>query len=176
MCPRAENPHPPPVPAPRTSTAPDTPELPLPHLPPRPHRRGGPAGRTSLSPVDTRFDALILETDADSSGSRRRSCVVATRGYRTVLALLWVAPPPHITHPIRTPRVVLRAPNSIYPRQVLITAQLRRVRRKTHDTDDRYITGARVPATRVLPHEASPLSGEPGARVAMRRRCPWYEA
>ena len=35
------------------------------------------------------------------------------------------------------------------------------MRRKTYGTDDRYIAGARAPATQVLPHEASPLSGEP---------------
>ena len=95
-----------------------------------------------------------------SSESRRRACVVAKTGVSHTPGVGFVVGGP-------SPYEFPGYSELDISQQVLIhrciTTQLRRVRRKTHDTDGRYITGARVPATRVLPHEASPLSGEPAS-------------
>ena len=115
------------------------------------------AGRTSLSPVDTRGPMLThLEVAADV-------CCSHTGVSHAPSAVFCVWRPLPVSPTPSTSTNSQGTPNSIYPRQVLITAQLMRVRRKTYGTDERHITGARAPATRVLPHEASPLSGEPAS-------------
>ena len=108
-------------------------------------------------------ESLILDLtpcEDYSSGSRRRACVVAKTGVSHTPGVGFVVGGP-------SPYEFPGYSELDISQQVLIhrciTTQLRRVRRKTHDTDGRYITGARVPATRVLPHEASPLSGEPAS-------------